>query len=520
MSHFSGYHKLLNNEQYDAAKLCVNFIKLRHHISKLSSSIPKTLKNKTMQLASFLRPVNLDDSFIHSSAIIANNWLSSSLKILKEHHQFHLDFLSVQLEDFSFTEKEATAIANKALYWAANDIKFPYAFRQDTGQRLIDILSKQNSQPGILKQNLCFSSTACQTDESSIQDLSHSTSAGNFMDLPRPSIPTFNARTRRITRKKKVLRFRNSTLPKNFIFTSELTTATPPGISGPSRALSLPDVDKTVYIASAGESSIHAPPDIFSLSKDLCGTSINASTINDSTSASNVTPIFDITSLQDPPIRSPPNISNNSQLSARKRSKSSPPASNVPKRGLFDSHSLNTRCVKIHGDKRSKASLWSLSPTFASKIIIGDENLKFWPYDDSTFQVDIFPEVLIDHVREIIKKADCNPHIDLICFALGFYNKKQNPQASSLKSLSSLISSTKIKFPNARIIFPQIHFSENLPSGEKDNLSVLNDYLRTSNQFTSINCIDSTLFKVSSNNMWTPNTASLIFAKWFPVLKN
>ena len=89
-----------------------------------------------------------------------------------------------------------------------------------------------------------------------------------------------------------------------------------------------------------------------------------------------------------------------------------------------------------------KKSNWKLSKIKHPVLLIGDETLKLWP-KDTVIQVEIFPSLQYDNLRPILDKLSPSDEVEVVCLAIGFHNRKQSPEATSVKALQRLIFNVK-----------------------------------------------------------------------------
>ncbi|KAG7489039.1 hypothetical protein JOB18_003399 [Solea senegalensis] len=147
-----------------------------------------------------------------------------------------------------------------------------------------------------------------------------------------------------------------------------------------------------------------------------------------------------------------------------------------------------------------KKKEWGLNVR-RKNLIIGDSNLcRFPAFREQHLQIDCYPGANFRHAGAIISKATCTTQPEKIILAFGFNHL-----------------TTKLRFPDARVMVPIINFSPSLPQQERFALQALNRYIFEN--CYSIETIQRDKFSTGPDNVrWSKETASAILSHWCEAL--
>lgn len=153
-------------------------------------------------------------------------------------------------------------------------------------------------------------------------------------------------------------------------------------------------------------------------------------------------------------------------------------------------------------------------------VILGDSNLSRIPkHSYPSVQIDSFPGAQIHHLRGVLNKLNPCTKTQRVILSVGLNNcLRQNLMETMKKQLQQLMAMTRKNFPNAQIIYPQIHFSKQLPRTVQSLIEEMNGHIRKT--YRTLNLLDDSLFKVHSHDPvhWTSETAKNILKTWMEQL--
>ena len=176
---------------------------------------------------------------------------------------------------------------------------------------------------------------------------------------------------------------------------------------------------------------------------------------------------------------------------------------------------LSRREPRVHPRTTRKLKAWTLTVT-KPVLIIGDSNLaRIPPFTDPNVQIDSYPGAQIHHITELIRKIPTTPAASEVILSVGLNNGLRTLQPlTNDKQLQQLFSIARSRFPQARVRFPVINFSNRLEREQKQVLEQLNRSIIKRNAYLPE--INSLLFQVSPRDPihWTAKTAQTMLNHW------
>jgi len=147
-------------------------------------------------------------------------------------------------------------------------------------------------------------------------------------------------------------------------------------------------------------------------------------------------------------------------------------------------------------------------------LIIGDSNVsRLPPFQRTDLQVDSFPGATFHHAEAILRRSKRNRSVQTLILSFGLNNRHQKTRETSLKQLRGAVRAAEARFPDARILIPEVNFSQSLPLQQRLNLRILNDSIRNHCEF--IPHLPTTDFETENGGLrWSSRTASRMLDHW------
>lgn len=166
-----------------------------------------------------------------------------------------------------------------------------------------------------------------------------------------------------------------------------------------------------------------------------------------------------------------------------------------------------------HMTSARKIKDWHLN-MYRKWVIMGDSNVhRLPPHTITDLQIDSFPGANFRNAEGILDNTTESIPVEVIIMSFGICNREQKAKETSIKQLQSMLRVAKQYFPQAKVLIPQINFSNSLSAKEKNSLTYLNSYIALLGEY--IPMLPSALFKTDSDNVhWTQETAQAIFDHW------
>ena len=172
-------------------------------------------------------------------------------------------------------------------------------------------------------------------------------------------------------------------------------------------------------------------------------------------------------------------------------------------------------CVPSYHKARPKKKVLDWNVVVHKPVaILGDSNVNRIPPSHHTeLQIDSYPGATFHHMTKVFEKAEVHPRVEKVILSVGINCKDNDTDQTSYRQLSGMHREAQLTFPNATIQIPMINFSQSLTPTQKNNLSLMNQYIST--HFPYIPPIDPRQFHTEPDNIhWTHPTAVTIFKHW------
>lgn len=145
---------------------------------------------------------------------------------------------------------------------------------------------------------------------------------------------------------------------------------------------------------------------------------------------------------------------------------------------------------------------------FRPILIIGDSNIARLPrISDDRIQTDCYPGANLSHATNLLRhNTPRSNSVTKVILSFGLNNKNQENTSLLKKDLHAMLVAAINTFPQAVILIPLIHYSQDLPENIKANIKVLNHLIEdTGHQIPRIK--KESFFTERDNIHWTPQTA-------------
>ena len=167
-----------------------------------------------------------------------------------------------------------------------------------------------------------------------------------------------------------------------------------------------------------------------------------------------------------------------------------------------------------HGntDKKNKRD-WVLCVR-GEHLIMGDSNVsRIPPFQRGDLQVDSFPGATFHHAEAILRRSKTSRLVKSVILSFGLNNRDQKPRETTIKQLQGAVRAATARFPQARILVPEVNIPRSLTLKQRMNLRVVNDHIRKDCDF--IPHLSTTDFETESNSVrWSRHTASRMLERW------
>ncbi|KAF0022091.1 hypothetical protein F2P81_025655 [Scophthalmus maximus] len=173
--------------------------------------------------------------------------------------------------------------------------------------------------------------------------------------------------------------------------------------------------------------------------------------------------------------------------------------------------------VTTHVNSDRKMIDWDLEVT-KKWIIIGDSNLsRIPPFHIPDLQIDGYPGANFRHAEALIGKTTTTVMVEKVILSFGLNHRNQKARETSIKQLQGAVRAAKKKFPFADIWVPQLNFSSDLTTDEKQTLQVLNSHIERN--MPGLPPLQESDFHTAQDNIhWTENTAGAMLEHWATLL--
>ena len=162
---------------------------------------------------------------------------------------------------------------------------------------------------------------------------------------------------------------------------------------------------------------------------------------------------------------------------------------------------------------------WSLPNITKDTLVIGDSNLcNITHAQTDNIQIESFPGAQFRQIKYIIDNYSHLGTPKNIILSVGINNRSSKPSNTSIPEMKNVISSISKNFPNSKIYFPLINYSNNLPGSEISNLDKINQAIKSLSNVTVIDKLISGKFYTNpsdrTNIHWSTNTANSLLSNW------
>ena len=168
-------------------------------------------------------------------------------------------------------------------------------------------------------------------------------------------------------------------------------------------------------------------------------------------------------------------------------------------------------------DHRGRKGAWSVTPTRAT-LIMGDSNLlRLPPFLLDHVQVDCYPGAKFYHANNILAKMTAPAlHVKRVVLSFGLNNRADQTDTSTRQALD-MFNKACVAFPHGSIRVPLINASAGLPRPERDTISSLNEFLKST--IPTVPLLPADRFVTEEDHVhWTAATASNIHKHWINYL--
>jgi len=147
-------------------------------------------------------------------------------------------------------------------------------------------------------------------------------------------------------------------------------------------------------------------------------------------------------------------------------------------------------------------------------LIMGDSNLsRIPPFQLGVLQVDSFPGATFHHAEAILRRSKINRLVKSVILSFGLNSRDQKPRETTIKQLQRAVRTASARFPQARILVPEVNIPRSLTLKQKMNLRVVNEHIRKDCDF--IPRLDTTDFETESDSVrWSLRTAARVLEMW------
>lgn len=171
-----------------------------------------------------------------------------------------------------------------------------------------------------------------------------------------------------------------------------------------------------------------------------------------------------------------------------------------------------------HVTTPNKLKDWSLTIT-RKWVILGDSNVARFPtFEAEDLQIDAFPGAKWKHAEALLRSATVRSPVEKIILSFGLNNRSQRAKATPIMELKAALQVATTRFPEARILVPEVNFGPLLDHREQAMLRHLNCFIRS-----CPGCLPALPegFATEKDGIhWSSTTAAAILAHWHSVPKN
>jgi hypothetical protein len=163
---------------------------------------------------------------------------------------------------------------------------------------------------------------------------------------------------------------------------------------------------------------------------------------------------------------------------------------------------------------------WRL-PVLTKKILIlGSSNLSrinVKPHSDT--QIACYPGAKLCHARTIVKKYMDSYQPEKIIINIGI-NDKDEPMSVTAQRVQLLFSTIRSKFPDAKVYFTKLNYSQHLTAKQKRTLAFINSSVESLRiKVSVIPSLPISDFEVVQDNIhWSEKTANALYYSWLTFL--
>lgn len=137
----------------------------------------------------------------------------------------------------------------------------------------------------------------------------------------------------------------------------------------------------------------------------------------------------------------------------------------------------------------------------------------FEPVQNPALQIDSYPGATFRHAEAILSKVISQLTVEKVVLSFGLNSRSQKVKETTVKQLQAAVRMVKKQFPFAELWVPLVNYSPSLPTAERENLQILNTYIRKNLPFVEL--LPAAQFQTEGDLIhWTRETARAMFDHW------